>query len=204
MRGKPLRNSFKSHSHKRLTFAFTLGIGYTLVLTHKSAHSGSHGETGGVSDGECYHYSRRALRGLEPLRAQRSEEHTLPSLHGPRERRREAESLRNGDAHRARLRSEGAAVSRGRAAPLLALSYTGKLRSLSSLRRRAERKLLTGLLCFRLWCGSLLWRRGFFFSYSGAFLEPMFASIHARNLSFGTTIRLPILSAGKLLLRASS
>ena len=35
-----------------------------------------------------------------------------------------------------------------------------------------------------------------FFSYSGAFFEPLFASIHARNLSFGTTIRLPILSAG--------
>ena len=43
-----------------------------------------------------------------------------------------------------------------------------------------------------------------FFSYSGAFFEPLFASIHARNLSLGTTIRLPILSAGKLLLRASS
>ena len=43
-----------------------------------------------------------------------------------------------------------------------------------------------------------------FFSYSGAFFEPLFASIHARNLSFGTTIRLPVLSAGKLLLRASS
>ena len=43
-----------------------------------------------------------------------------------------------------------------------------------------------------------------FFSYSGAFFEPLFASIHARNLSFGTTIRLPILSAGKRLLRASS
>ena len=43
-----------------------------------------------------------------------------------------------------------------------------------------------------------------FFSYSGAFLGPLFASIHERNLSFGTTIRLPILSAGKPLLRASS
>ena len=43
-----------------------------------------------------------------------------------------------------------------------------------------------------------------FFSYSGAFFEPLFVSIHARNLSFGTTIRLPVLSAGKLLLRASS
>ena len=43
-----------------------------------------------------------------------------------------------------------------------------------------------------------------FFSYSGVFLGSLFASIHARNLSFGTTIRLPILSAGKPLLRASS
>ena len=70
------------------------------------AHSGSHAQTGRVSDGGCYHYSRRVLRTPKPLRAQRSEEHSLPSLHGPRERRREAESLRNGDAHRARLRSE--------------------------------------------------------------------------------------------------
>ena len=38
-----------------------------------------------------------------------------------------------------------------------------------------------------------------FFSYSGAFFEPLFASIHVRNLSFGTTIRLPILSAGNSL-----
>ena len=38
-----------------------------------------------------------------------------------------------------------------------------------------------------------------FFSYSGAFFEPLFASIHARNLSLGTTIRLPILSAGNSL-----
>ena len=38
-----------------------------------------------------------------------------------------------------------------------------------------------------------------FFSYSGAFFAPPFASIHARNLSFGTTIRLPILSAGNSL-----
>ena len=70
------------------------------------AHSSSQGETGGVSGGGRYHYPRTVSHGSEPLRAQRSEEHTLPSLHGSRERRREAESLRNGDAHRARLRSE--------------------------------------------------------------------------------------------------
>ena len=43
-----------------------------------------------------------------------------------------------------------------------------------------------------------------FFSYSGAFFEPLFASIHARNLSVGTTIRLPILSVGNLLPCTSS
>ncbi len=63
---------------------------------------------------------------------------------------------------------------------------------------KGQRTLLAGLLSFCLRC------RGFFFGYSAAFLEPLFASIHARNLSFGTTIRLPILSAGKRLLRASS
>ena len=89
---------FFNFSHKRPTYAFTGESGYTLGFRKRIAHNGSHGETGGVSDGECYHYSRRALRGPEPLRAQRSEEHTLPSLHGPRERRREAESLRDSDA----------------------------------------------------------------------------------------------------------
>ena len=43
-----------------------------------------------------------------------------------------------------------------------------------------------------------------FFGYSAVFLEPLFASIHERNLSLGTTIRLPILSAGKPSLCASS
>ena len=43
-----------------------------------------------------------------------------------------------------------------------------------------------------------------FFSYSGAVFEPLFASIHARNLSLGTTIRLPILSAGNPLPCTSS
>ena len=58
---------------------------------------------------------------------------------------------------------------------------------------KGQRTLLAGLLSFCLRC------RGFFFSYSGAFLGRLFASIHERNLSFGTTIRLPILSAGNSL-----
>ena len=47
----PLRSGFKSHSHKRLTFVFTGESGYTLAFTNRIAHSGLHGETGGISDG---------------------------------------------------------------------------------------------------------------------------------------------------------
>ena len=36
---------------KRPTFAFTSESGYTLAFANRIAHSGSHGETGGVSDG---------------------------------------------------------------------------------------------------------------------------------------------------------
>ena len=38
-------------SHKRPTFAFTGESGYTLGFRRRIAHSGLHGETGGVSDG---------------------------------------------------------------------------------------------------------------------------------------------------------
>ena len=37
--------------HKRPTFAFTPKIEYTLACVQRIAHSGSHGETGGISDG---------------------------------------------------------------------------------------------------------------------------------------------------------
>ena len=48
---KPLLIVFFNFSHKRLTFAFTGESGYTLGFRRRIAHSGSHGETGGVSDG---------------------------------------------------------------------------------------------------------------------------------------------------------
>ena len=44
--------------HKWPTFAFTSESGYTLGSRRKIAHSGSHGETGGISDGGWYHYPR--------------------------------------------------------------------------------------------------------------------------------------------------
>ena len=48
---KPLFIAFFSLSHKRPTFAFTGESGYTLGPAQRIAHKGSHGETGGVSDG---------------------------------------------------------------------------------------------------------------------------------------------------------
>ena len=96
---KPLLIAIFNFSHKRPTFAFTSKSGYTLTFANRIAHSGSQGETRGVSGGGRSHYPRTVSHGSEPLRAQRSEEHTLPSLHGPRECRREAESLRCGILH---------------------------------------------------------------------------------------------------------
>ena len=48
---KPLLIVFFNFSHKRPTFAFTDESEYTLSFRGKIAHSGSHGETGVVSDG---------------------------------------------------------------------------------------------------------------------------------------------------------
>ena len=48
---KPLFIAFFSLSHKRPTFAFTGECGYTLGSRRKIAHKGTHGETGGISDG---------------------------------------------------------------------------------------------------------------------------------------------------------
>ena len=48
---QPLLIAFFNFARKRPTFAFTGESGYTLGFRRKVAHSGSHGETGGVSDG---------------------------------------------------------------------------------------------------------------------------------------------------------
>ena len=42
---------FFNFSHKRPTFAFTGESGYTLGFRKRIAHNGTHGETGGISDG---------------------------------------------------------------------------------------------------------------------------------------------------------
>ena len=51
LRPKPLFIAFFNFSHKRPTFAFTGESGYTLAFAQRIAHKGTHGETGGVSDG---------------------------------------------------------------------------------------------------------------------------------------------------------
>ena len=137
----PLQSGSKSYSHKRCNARFKGAWRVHTPPCPRTAHTADHRAKQGRFGWGRYYYPRRALRGPEPLRAQRSEEHTLPSLHGPRERRREAESLRNGDAHRARLRSE---ASRPRRVALLHCCFlrcTSKLRGSLSLRRRAERKI---------------------------------------------------------------
>ena len=48
---KPLLIPIFNFSHKWPTFAFTSESGYTLAFAQRIAHNGSHGETGGISDG---------------------------------------------------------------------------------------------------------------------------------------------------------
>ena len=51
LRPKPLLIAIFNFPHKRPTFAFTGESGYALAFAQRIAHNGSHGETGGVSDG---------------------------------------------------------------------------------------------------------------------------------------------------------
>ena len=102
LRPKPLFIAFFSLSHKRPTFAFTGESGYTLGFRRRIAHSGLHAETGGVSDGG----------GITTLGAFR----TFTNIPGPDIRTanfaafgawswvlpKNAESLRDSDAHNAR------------------------------------------------------------------------------------------------------
>ena len=133
-----------------------------------------------------YHYPRSVLRGSETLRGRVSERQTLPLLGLGRGLSKNAESLRNSDAlmRVAVPRRRGPAGLRDP----IAVSLAAPMGFAVLLSRIVGAQKIERL----------------FFSYSDAFFEPLFASIHARNLSFGTTIRLPILSAGKPLLRARS
>ena len=67
-------------SHKRPTFAFTGESGYTLAFANRIAHSGSHAETGGVSDGGGITTLGAFRTFRKPLRGQGVERQTLPLL----------------------------------------------------------------------------------------------------------------------------
>ena len=76
---QPLLIPIFNFSHKWPTFAFTPESGYTLGSLRKIAHTGSHAETGGVSDGVVSLPSERSARSqTSPGRV--SERQTLPLL----------------------------------------------------------------------------------------------------------------------------
>ena len=76
---KPLFIAFFNFFHKRPTFAFTSESGYTLGFRRRIAHKGTHGETGGISDGVVSLPSERSARSqTSPARV--SERQTLPLL----------------------------------------------------------------------------------------------------------------------------
>ena len=127
--------------HKRPTFAFSDESGYTLAFASRSAHSGSQGETRGISDGG-------AISTLEPFCAVRKlcaagcQNGKLCRfwvlVEGNLEEHREPSEQRCAHARRC---SE---ASRPRRVALLHCCFlrcTGKLRDSLSLRRRAERKI---------------------------------------------------------------
>ena len=97
---------------KRPTFAFADESGYTLAFANRIAHSGSQGETGGVSDGGWYLYPRSVSHVSETLRGQVSERQALPLLGLGRGR-----SQRTQRAFGTAMRL-CASLSRGVAAPL--------------------------------------------------------------------------------------
>ena len=76
---QPLFIPLFNFSHKWPTFAFAGESGYTLAFRRKIAHKGTHGETGGISDGVVALPSERSARSqTSPARV--SERQTLPLL----------------------------------------------------------------------------------------------------------------------------
>ena len=77
---KPLFIAFFNFSHKWPTFALTPESEYTLGFAQRIAHKGSHGETGGVSDGGGITTLGAFRTFRKPLRGQGVERQTLPLL----------------------------------------------------------------------------------------------------------------------------
>ena len=66
---QPLFIPLFNFSHKWPTFAFAGESGYTLAFRRRIAHKGTHGETGGISDGGWYRCPRSVPHVRKPPRA---------------------------------------------------------------------------------------------------------------------------------------
>ena len=178
---------FSHIAHKRRNVRFK-GLQRVHTPPHLlTAHTAAHRAKQGRFRWGWYHYPRSVLRGSETLRGRVSERRTLPLSGLGR-----GESRRTQRACGTAMRSLRVAVPRRRGPAGLrnpvAVSLTAPMGFAALLSRIVGAQKIERL----------------FFGYSAVFLEPLFASIHERNLSLGTTIRLPILSAGKPSLCASS
>ena len=89
-------------SYNRPTFAFTSESGHTLGSRRKIAHSGSHAETGGVSDGVLLLPSDCFTRFGNPAWPGGRTANFADFEPWPGVRPKNTESLRNSDAHDAR------------------------------------------------------------------------------------------------------
>ena len=180
-RGKILSRAVSNHTRTNGSRSFS----QVKAGTHSPSPTGSHTADHRAKQGRFgwgrYHYPRSVLRGSETLRGRVSEWQTLPLLGLGR-----VCSQRTQKACGTAMRLCVAVPRRRGPAGLrdpIAVSLTALMGFAVLLSRFVGTQKIERL----------------FFSYSGAFFEPLFASIHARNLSFGTTIRLPILSAGNSL-----
>ena len=186
-RESPLQSGFKSHSHKRRNARFK-GLRWVhtpphLLTAHTAAYTAKHGA---FWMGVVSLPSERFARFGNPARPGLKTANFAAFGSWPGMLPKNAESLRDSDA----LMRVAVPWRRGPAGlrDPVAVSLTAPMGFAALLSRFVGTQKIERL----------------FFSYSGAFFEPLFASIHVRNLSFGTTIRLPILSAGKPSLCASS
>ena len=96
---KPLFIAFFNLSHKWPTFAFTDESGYTLGFRRKIAHNGSHAETGAFWMGVLSLPSDRFARSGNPARPGVRTANFAAFGSWPGTLPKNAESLRNSDAH---------------------------------------------------------------------------------------------------------
>ena len=99
---KPHFIAFFSLSHKRPTFAFTGESGYTLGFRRRIAHSGSHAETGAFRTGVVSLPSDRSARFGNPVWPGLKTANFAASGSWLGVLSKNAESLRDSDAHDAR------------------------------------------------------------------------------------------------------